>query len=78
MIRIGHNKELILTLPRLNKNGKNSGYYSIVCFGRKRHYRKDGSCVHTEGLMKIVKPKFRKRTRIDPFGGKVPDPVTEG
>ena len=44
MIRIGHNKELILTLPRLNKNGKNSGYYSIVCFGRKRHYRKDGSC----------------------------------
>ena len=69
MIAIGHNKEIVMLMSKPNKNGKNSGYYTAVCFGRKRHYRKDGSCVHTQGLIDRAKPNYRKRIKIDPFGG---------
>lgn len=70
MFLVGHNKELFMVASKPDKNGKNSGYYTAVCFGSKRHYRKDGSCIHTEGLFEAAQPRFRKRIKIAPFGGK--------
>lgn len=45
-------------------------YYSLTCFGRKAHYRSDGSCIHTVSLLEHMKPWYRSRTRLTPFGGK--------
>ena len=47
-----------------------SRWYDMVCFGRKRHYRKDGSCMHTEAVLERLKPSIRKRTRVTPFGAR--------
>lgn len=66
MLAVGHKKELILLTQY-----KKSKWFRLVCFGRKRHYRKDGTCVHTDEVMARVKPKIRYRIKIDPFGGKV-------
>ena len=70
MIIIGDRKELVMLLPKRNKNGKNSGYYTVFCAGAKRHYRKDGSCKHTQGVIQAAKPNYRKRISLVPFGGK--------
>ena len=40
----------------------------VVCFRRKRHYRKDGSCKHTEALLAQMKPGYRQRYVPSPFG----------
>lgn len=47
-----------------------SKWIELVCIGRKRHYRKDGSCKHTEALAARVKPEFKRRMKVSPFGGK--------
>jgi len=46
-----------------------SKWYSVTCFGRKRHYRKDGSCKHTDAVLEMLKPELRERTRINGWGG---------
>ncbi len=63
MMLIGDGKEVILLLrpPKART-------YRLVCIGRKAHYRKDGSCKHTEEVLANIKPGVR--VRIDGFGGK--------
>lgn len=48
---------------------KRSKYYQIVCFGPKRHYRKDGHCGHTDWLVALVKPEMADRVKVQPWGG---------
>lgn len=48
---------------------RRSRYYALACFGRKRHYRKDGSCAHTEAILARVKPRARKLVKVNPWGG---------
>ncbi len=40
----------------------------IACFGKKRHYHKDGSCPHVEAKLREMKPWWRSRTTVLPFG----------
>ena len=68
MVIIGDKKELIMLLKK-----PRSKWYILCCFGRKRHYRKDGSCKHTDVILTDVKPEFRVRVKIDPWGGKRPN-----
>ena len=43
--------------------------WELACFGRKRHYRKDGLCVHTESLLRAMRSDwYRARTRVLLFG----------
>lgn len=65
MIFIGDKKEIVMLMRR-----KRSKWYRLVCIGRKRHYRKDGSCKHTELFLEHMKPDIRNRTRVDGWGGK--------
>jgi hypothetical protein len=51
--------------------------WNLICFGgRKRHYRKDGSCVHTEAVLERLKPDIRKRTKVTPFGARASNTST--
>jgi hypothetical protein len=68
MLLMGDKKELVLVTtegkyPKLRVH--------VVCFGRKRHYRKDGSCKHTEALLTDMKPAYRQRALLHPFGKSV-------
>lgn len=67
MFLIGDKGELILLARK-----PRSKWYHLTCFGTKRHYRKDGSCKHTEEALANIKPEARHRVRIDPWGGKPP------
>jgi hypothetical protein len=49
---------------------KGQRWYHLACFGRKRHYRRDGSCKHTDAVMTRVKPKLRPLVKVQGFGGK--------
>jgi hypothetical protein len=42
----------------------------IICVGNKRHYRKDGSCAHTDQFIDSMLPEFKPKARVVPFGGK--------
>lgn len=44
-------------------------WWHAVCFGNKRHYRRDGSCVHTEALTARLTPYGKAVTKIQPWGG---------
>lgn len=46
------------------------GHYEAVCFGPRCHYRTAGDCRHIEALLNTLPDWHRRRTRIDPFGGK--------
>ena len=64
---LGDRNELIL----LTSTGKGSAIkYKLVCVGRKRHYRKDGSCKHTAALLETIGPWRRSRTEVALNGGK--------
>jgi len=66
MILIGDKQELIVMLSE----GKGSKVcHGLVCFGRKRHYRKDGMCKHLEALLAQTRPWHRARTRVTLWGG---------
>ena len=41
---------------------------SIACFGGKRHYVKDGTCLHTDAFLAAMKPWWRSRADVAPFG----------
>ena len=69
MVLKGDKGELILLLS----DGKGSRIrHSLVCFGRKRHYHKDGTCKHTEALLNGMRPWHRSRTMVTPFGDNKP------
>jgi hypothetical protein len=65
MMLLGDKKEIILLIKP-----SRSPVYRLCCIGRKRHYRKDGSCKHTEDLLARMNPWHRARTILDGFGGK--------
>ena len=66
MILLGNKKEIIAVLS----DGKGARTrHALACFGRKRHYRKDGSCKHTDALLSKMRPWHRARTDLTPFGG---------
>jgi hypothetical protein len=65
MILLGEKKELLLLL-----RCKGQRWYHLCCFGRKRHYRKDGSCKHTDDVLAHVRPKFKPLVKVQAFGGK--------
>ena len=65
MLFIGDKKEMIMLLKK-----SRSKYYALVCIGRKRHYRKDGTCKHTESVLADIKPEIRDLVKIDLWGGR--------
>jgi hypothetical protein len=67
---IGDNKELVLVARK--PRGR---IFHVVCFGRRAHYRKDGTCKHTDEVMAKLKPGIS--ARVDGWGGK-PDGGTDG
>jgi len=56
------------TIVAIMRTKRHSKYFKVACFGSKRHYRKDGSCVHTDATLAQVKPEYRYRVRLAPFG----------
>lgn len=65
IILVGDHGELVLFGTR---GGDGRRTRRLVCFGAKRHYRKDGSCKHTAGLLAVMKPWHRARTRVSLWG----------
>jgi len=69
MLLIGDKKEMILTY----KQGRGPQIrVTVVCFGSKRHYRKDGSCKHTEFLLAHMKPWYKSRCTVILWGDAPP------
>ena len=67
MILVGDGNELILLVRKSPRRKR----LTLCCIGRKRHYRKDGSCRHTEAIIRsLIKPKYRALIDVEPFGGK--------
>jgi hypothetical protein len=64
MLVVNEDKSLMLLIKK-----PRSKWYRMCCIGRKRHYRKDGSCKHTEQLFAALKPEIAARTKLDGFGG---------
>jgi hypothetical protein len=69
VIAMGDKKELIVLIRK-----PRSKYYRLACFGRRAHYRVDGTCKHTDELLASVKPELRHRVKVDGWGGKDPRP----
>lgn len=48
-----------------------SKWFKVICFGQKTHYRKDGTCVHTDELVAALNPELAplERVRVEGFGG---------
>lgn len=63
MMLIGDKKEMILLLEL------GRGRHTLACFGRKAHYRADGTCKHTDAVLARIKPWHRARTKVDGWGG---------
>lgn len=69
MLAIGDKKEVILLLSE----GKGPKVrHKAVCFGRRRHYRKDGMCKHLEALLAGMRPWHRARTAVTLWGNEPP------
>jgi hypothetical protein len=66
----GSGNTLVLHVPDTRDARKPYQRWSLVCFGNKRHYRKDGTCGHTEALLSQLRPWYRSRTHLTPFGAK--------
>ena len=71
MAIFGAKGALVLLLP-IGSPGpmsKPARRWELACFGPKRHYRKDGLCVHTESLLRAMRSDwYRARTRVLLFG----------
>jgi hypothetical protein len=66
MMLIGTNPKTLILVDRKPR----SKWWQVVCFGARRHYRKDGSCKHTDEVLAMTKPELLPRVRVQPFGGK--------
>ncbi len=65
------NNELIMLLPvgHPEPASKPVKRWHVACFGRKRHYRKDGSCAHVDTIVASVKSDwYRSRLWYLPHG----------
>lgn len=69
MMLVGDKGELVLLARK-----PGSTLYTLLCFGAKRHYRKDGTCRHTAELLARVKPALQSKVVVEGFGGKEPSP----
>lgn len=58
-------KELVAVLVVGERQRKR---VSLACFGGKRHYNKDGTCFHTDAFLADMKPWWRSRADVAPFG----------
>ena len=70
-IFLGAKGALVLLLPVGSPDpmSRPARRWELACFGRKRHYRKDGLCVHTESLLCAMRSDwYRARTRVLLFG----------
>jgi len=67
MICMGDQHELIL-FGSIGGDGRRT--HKLVCFGTKRHYRKDGTCKHTAAILARLKPWHKARTHVTLWGGK--------
>ena len=65
MILVGDQKEMIVLIRM-----KGQRWYRLACFGRKRHYRKDGTCKHTDAVIAGVREISKKLIHVDPWGGR--------
>jgi hypothetical protein len=65
---VGDQREIILLLRK-----PRSKWFHLCCIGRKRHYRKDGTCKHTAEVLARIKPEVRPRVIVDRWGGKTTD-----
>lgn len=63
MLWITPTKEMVLLMRKPRRKT-----YSLICFGRKKHYRKDGTCKHTDAIMSNVKPEYEGKVKVVPFG----------
>lgn len=70
MLAVTDEKGLLLLIRK-----PGSRRYYLACFGSKRHYRKDGTCKHTEATLAHMKAWHAARTTVEPFGGKTKPPV---
>lgn len=68
MMFVGQNPKSVILLTRKPKVRN----YTLICFGRKSHYRVDGSCRHVEEILANVKPELKGRVKVDGWGGKPP------
>lgn len=71
-------KTLILLLPlgSPNPNSKPTRKWHLACFGNKRHYHKDGTCAHTDGIISAMnRDWYRQRTQFLPFGDNARKPM---
>jgi hypothetical protein len=66
VILIGEHPKTLIMVARK----PHSKWWQVVCFGAKRHYRKDGTCKHTDEVLAMTKPEIKDRVRVQPFGGK--------
>lgn len=66
---IGPHRELSMLVRR-----RRSKWYRLSCFGRKRHYRKNGSCRCVADILAALPPDVRALTRVEGWGGKQPPP----
>jgi hypothetical protein len=68
MLLVSPLRHIILCLPI--KGGR--GAHHVVCFGPRKHYRKDGTCKETDEVLAKMKPWYRSRAKVEPWGGKPP------
>ena len=66
-VLFGKTGELVLLVERRNKLNRRSGWFDLVCFGSKRHYRVKGNCKHTEAVLSAA-GKRQNRIKVSPFG----------
>ncbi len=66
----GKSKALQMLLERHDKLNRRTGRFDVVCFGSKRHYRKDGSCMHVEAIVHSFPSRYIDRVYLSPSGGK--------
>ena len=66
---------IVMLMQRRSKIGRYTGWYSLVCIGRRRHYRKAGGCKHVDQILSVVRPEKLRRIRVDGWGGKPPEPA---
>lgn len=69
MIAAAQDGSLLLLLRGPLKSDSTEQRLHLVCFGKKRHYRKDGTCIHSQSLVAQLKSDwYRRRTWLTPFG----------
>ena len=62
--RLAKSNASVMLIPL--KGGR--GRMRFACFGNRSHYRADGGCDHLDVMFPQIKPWYRARTWVLPFG----------